>query len=288
MRFLIAPLILGACLTVGLAQQPPKDQAPPKQATAPPTSLPETQKIEAPAQSEAPRAASDAGYLEPAQLKTLLHKIWLAEYRINDLLTEVHPERWKIQEAARNSFNQTLENLRKSLGGLGEWRSQFEKRPESMYLGYQTYVAISAVLPRLDAVARSISQHENPSFGVQYSHAGNQLFDLQQALQPYLAFLLRNQDQILSATQSNLAACQNELGFAMRGRTEPATPMKNINPEFKGRSPRGGTEVVGKGKPAQKVSKPAEKKPEKKPEEKPSTAKKPTTAPAPAKPRQTK
>jgi len=78
-------------------------------------------------------------------------------------------------------------------------------------------------------------QHENASLGAQFSQAGNQLFDLQQSLQPYLTFLLRNQDQILLATQTNLAACQNELGYAMRTRVEPAKPMKNVNPEFKGK-----------------------------------------------------
>ena len=133
--------------------------------------------------------------MEPAQVKALAHKIWIAEYRINDLLTHVHPEKWKTSNVTRNSFNQTLENLHKALEGLEEWRAQFEKRPDSMYFGFQTYAAMNAALPRLDGVARAVSQFENPSLGAQYSQAGNQLFDLQQALQPYVAYLLRNPDQ---------------------------------------------------------------------------------------------
>ena len=57
--------------------------------------------------------------MEPVQVKALAHKIWMAEYRITDLLTQVHAEKWKTSNVTRNSFNQTLENLHKALEGLG-------------------------------------------------------------------------------------------------------------------------------------------------------------------------
>ena len=227
----------------------------------------QTEKVEARESSSlAPqKLPSEAGFMEPAQVKALLHKIWVVDYRINDLLTQVRPERWKISDAARNSFNQTLEALRAQLGALEEWRRQFEKRPDSMYLGYQTYATINAVLPRLDGVARSISQYENPSLGAQYGQAVNQLFDLQQTLQPYLAFLMRNQDQVVYALQTNLAGCENQLSYAMRGKAEPAKPMKNVLPQFKGRRrPRRTTERTAAGKPAQHSQKKSAQKPGKK------------------------
>jgi hypothetical protein len=170
--------------------------------------------------------------MEPVQVKALAHKIWIAEYRITDLLTQVHPEKWKASNVTRNSFNQTLENLHKALEGLEEWRAQFEKRPDSMYFGFRTYAGMNAALPRLDGVARAASQFENSSLGAQYTQAGKQLFDLQQALQPYVAYLLRNPDQLLYAAQTNLAGCQNELGNALRGQVEPAKPLKNTFVEF--------------------------------------------------------
>jgi hypothetical protein len=202
--------------------------------------------------------------MEAGQVKALAHKIWIAQYRINDLMTQVHPEKWKISDATRNSFNQTLENLRRGLEGLEEWRAQFEKRPDSMYFGFQTYAAINAALPRLDGVARAASQFENPSLGAQYSQAGNQLFDLQQALQPYVAYLLRNPDQLLYVAQTNLAGCQNTLGNVLRGQGGSAKPLKNTFVKFHGRrgsngqpdartSPRG-----GKKKSAGKTEKKAE------------------------------
>jgi hypothetical protein len=165
--------------------------------------------------------------MEPAQVEEFLPKIWLAEFRINDLLTQVQPDQWKLTDAVRDSFLKTLETLHGELSALEDWRGQFEKRNDSMYLGYETYAAMGAVVPRLDAVAQSISQHESASLGAQYGQAENQLFDLQQGLRPYLSYLLRNQDQLLLATQNNLASCQNELGFAMRGKAGPAKPIGN-------------------------------------------------------------
>jgi uncharacterized protein (DUF1501 family) len=96
-------------------------------------------------------------------------------------------------------------------------------------------VAISAVLPRVDGVAHSVSQYENASFGAQYNQAANQLFDLQQMVEPHLAYLLKNQDNLMVAAQTNLASCQNELNFAEHNKGGRATPMKNIAPEFQGR-----------------------------------------------------
>jgi hypothetical protein len=217
-------------------------------APAPPASqgTPQTETVETvqPGQAESQPAPGGEGYLEAAQVKELLRKVWLAEYRINDLLTEVHPERWKLADVARDSFCQTLETLRAQMTALEGWRSQLNDRPDNAYLAYTTHAAMGAVLPRLDAVARSITQHENPRLGAQFSQAGNQLFDLQQSLGTHLGALLRNQDQILRATQNNLAACQNELGYALRGRAAPAKPMKNVLPNFRGRG-RTSQRVVG-------------------------------------------
>jgi hypothetical protein len=173
--------------------------------------------------------------MEPDQVKVLAQKIWVAEFRIHDLLKALHPEKWKVSNIVRNSFNMTLENLNKALDGLEGWRAEFEKRPDSMYFGFQTYAAINAALPRLDGVGRAASQFENSSLGAQYSQVGDQLFDLQQALQPYIAYLLRSPDQAVYVAQTNLAKCQGELGSALSGHREPAKPLKNTFVEFHAR-----------------------------------------------------
>jgi hypothetical protein len=227
--------IILACAVEAGAQGPGQVQSAP----TPPASQapPQTETVETvqPGPAKPQTAPGGEGYLEPAQVKELLRKVWLAEYRINDLLTEVHPERWKLSAAARDSFRQTLETLRAQMTALEGWRSQLNDRPDNAYLTYTTHAAVGAVLPRLDGVARSVTQRENASLGAQFSQAGNQLFDVQQSLGAYLGALLRNQDQILQATQNNLAACQNDLGYALRGRAAPPKPMKNVLPNFRGR-----------------------------------------------------
>jgi hypothetical protein len=136
-----------------------------------------------------------------------------------------------------------------------------------MYFGFQTYAAMNAALPRLDGVGRAATQFENPSLGAQYSQAGNQLFDLQQALQPYIAYLLRNPDQLLYMAQTNLAGCQNQLGNALRGQGEPAKPFKNTFVEFHGRRHNNGQPDArtsprdAEKKSARKTEKNAEPKP---------------------------
>jgi len=208
----------------GAAQQAAQPQT---SIGAPAASAPQTETIPPAQPGPTPQSANAPGYMDPAQVKALTQKIWAAEFRIQDLLLAVHPEKWKVSNIIHNSFNGTLGNLHQALDGLEQWRALFEKRPDSIYYGFQTYAAINAALPRLDAIGHAVSQYENSSLGAQYSRAGDQLFDLQQALEPYIAYLLRNPDQLLYTAQTNLAGCQSQLGNAMRGQSAPAKPLKN-------------------------------------------------------------
>ena len=197
----------------------------------PSTSTPEipTQKIDVPPVSQAQLATDikQTGSMSAADVKALLAKVRSSEYRINDLLTDVHPERWKMTSATLQSFNQTLKTLRAQVETLGEWRAQFEKRTDSLYLGFQTYAAINSILPRLDGVARSIGEHETAGYAAQFSRAEDQLFDLHQTIGGYLGSLLHNQDQLLVGFENNLTTCQQNLSVAMRGKPARATRMKN-------------------------------------------------------------
>jgi hypothetical protein len=239
MKLPFVALLVAVCPLTVLGQSSTKKPPPPPHPNGPANEEVQTEKIEAPGQAPAvPLApASSAGHLEPAQVKALMHKIYLAQFRLNDLLTQVHPDKWKMPPAARQSLEQTLESLHKALDAEESWRSQFENRPDSLYLGFQTYVAISAVLPRLDGMAHAVSHYENGSFGAQYSQSENQFFDLQQAIEPHLAYLLKNQDEAQLIAQTNLASCENELNFAEHDKEGRAIPMKNIAPVFRGHKP---------------------------------------------------
>ena len=258
MKSIFFSLLVAVCPLTLTGQSPTQKTPLPAHPNGPAGEEIQTEKIVAPGQSTSSSTsrANPSGHLEPEQVKVLTHKIWLTEFRLNDLLTQVHAEKWKMPPAARQSFDQSMESLHKAIVAEEDWRSQLDARPDSLYLGFQTYVAIGALLPRVDGLAHSVAQYENASFGAQYSQAANQFFDLQQVLEPHLAALLQSQDSLFLAAQANLASCQNELNFAEHDKQGRAVPMKNIPPAFKSRkrstpaTAAGGGAKQGSGKGA--------------------------------------
>jgi hypothetical protein len=174
--------------------------------------------------------SSESGNMTPDQVKALLDQERFVEFRINDLMTDLHPDRWKMSDAARNSFSQTIATMRSQMDVLKGWRTEFLQRPESMGAGFRVYATIGAILPRLEGVARTITQVDNPSFGAQFDDAAGRLFDMQQKLAPYIGFLLQNQDSLVFALENNLAGCQTDLGHALKGQGERPKWMKNSAP----------------------------------------------------------
>jgi hypothetical protein len=210
------------------AKAAPEAQNPP--ASAPPQEI-QTQKVEAPESTRQPATISNVtGSMPSAEVKELLKKVRFSEYRINDLLTDVRPEKWKLPEATLESFHQSLKTLHEQVDGLEQWRGQFEQRTDSLYLGFQTYSTINEVLPRLNGVAKSIGEHETADYAAQFGRAWDQLFDLQQSIGHYVGSLMQTQDQVLVDYTNNMAACQQSLSEAMRGRGSRATPMRNSQP----------------------------------------------------------
>ena len=275
MKLSLLAMLMVVCPYSLLAQSAAKKPSAPAHPNGPATQEIQTEKIGAPPTTHVITAASSnpPGVLGPTEVKALSHKIWLVQYRLNDLLSQVHPEKWKMLEVTRQSFGQSLDALHKAVASEEDWRTQFEARPDSLYLGFQTYLAIGAVLPRVDGLAHSVSQYENASFGSQFSQASNQLHDLQQLIVPHLTYLLKNQDNYLLVAQTNLAGCQNELNYAEHDKEGHAIPMKNIPPEFKGGHKRtahaaaqgsGAKKSESKGmgahKPAVKSTRPAQSK----------------------------
>lgn len=233
MRFMLASallLCLGGNFVLAAPQQEAREEVVSPQASPPPSGQ---------------IAPAGEGSMEPQQVKDFLRRVYRAEFRINDLFTQVRPESWNMPDTARQSFLESFGALRRQMDALEEWRVQLDGRPDSMYLAYMLHGSIDAILPRLDGVTRIVTQRENSSLGAQFSQAGNQLFDLQQAMQPYLVYLLRNQDQMLYAAQTNLVGCQQRLGSSFAGQKEPAKVLKNIVPNFKGRRARKPASAAG-------------------------------------------
>ena len=227
----------------------------------------ETEKVKIPDSLQTPPVifASQPGYMTPAQSREMLNKLWQAESRVKDLLTQVHLERWKISDASRAAVQRDLDMLSRNLAALEESRQQFAGRVDSEYLGFETYASISQVLPPLSTLAQAASRYQDFALAGEFNQAWNDMLTMQQALKPYLSFLLRNHDQTFLIMESNLASCQNQ--FASRRESEEhAVPMKNIPPVFKGR--RRTQKKPGQEKPNANTStspnattKPQEKKP---------------------------
>jgi len=164
--------------------QPPPEQQQPQPGAQQPQPAPGAAAQGSQATPAVP--ASEAVRLEPAQVTQLLHKVYSAAYRVSDLLTLLQPEKWSLDEAARKSFDQTLESLRSQLKQLEEWRRQFEAQPQNLVLGNATDAAIGSVYLDTDALARAVSQYENPAGAAQFKQAADQLLGLQRTLKAYL------------------------------------------------------------------------------------------------------
>jgi hypothetical protein len=237
MRFFALLIALGLLTPFTLAAQTSgQETTKPASETARPEQI-QTERIKVPERLQAPprSMANQPGYIEPAQTRQLLAKLWQREERVKDLITQVHLEELKMPTAANAGFNSNLDTLRRNLAALEQSRQRFDSRVDSEYLGFETYAGISEVLPSIERLAVALSRYNSPSLEGEFNQAWNDLLTMQQSIKPYLSFLLRNHDQIFVAVETNLAGCQNELGYKNYNANGSAKSMRNVLPDFKGR-----------------------------------------------------
>jgi hypothetical protein len=200
---------------------------PPSRETAGPA--PETEKITPPPAPPPPATTVlEVGHMTPEQVKALLHRIYVASFRLNDLLAQVQPGRWRVPQPVRDHFNLSVARFQADLKALEARRSEFSEQTEDPYLGYKTYEAISPVIADLEPVDRDITQFEGRALIAQLDQPVQWLNDSRQALQTYLDFMVRNRNQVVRTYEANLATCQNTLNYAMRSQTVPARPMEPV------------------------------------------------------------
>ena len=190
---------------------------------------PQTERIAAPSAPPPPATrVEEVGSMTPEQVKSLLHRIYVAAFRLNDLLTQVQPGRWKVPEPVRDHFNLSVARLRSDLKTLEASQTEFAEQTDSTYAGYQTYEAIPAVLSDLKVVHRDINLFEDRNIAGLFDQPAQWLDESQQALKTYLDFMLRNRNQVVRTYEANLASCQNTLNYAMRSQSAPARPMEPV------------------------------------------------------------
>ena len=218
-------------LRAGATKEQPAPAAPQNQPANQPAA-PQTEQVTAPQAAPPPSTSTAlAGSITPEQVKTLMQQVYVATFRLGDLMTLVHPERWKVPEPVRDSFKQDLATLRKHLEALEASRSQFADQPDSPYLGYEVYVAIPPVVSSLGRIAQNVAQFENPGLASQVGQPGKWLRDAGQTLQSYLDTMLSRDQQVVRSYQNDLVACQNTLNYAMRNQAaQPMQPIKFARP----------------------------------------------------------
>ena len=236
MRFFALLIALGLLAPGALAAQTSGQETKKPESGAASSSQIQTETIKIPESVQAPprSMANQPGYMLPAQTHHLLNKLWQAEARVKDLTTQVHPEKLKMPPAVLANFNNNLGTLRQSLASMEKSRQLFDARVDSEYLGFETYAGISQVLPPLERLTAIVSRYNNPSLEGEFNQAWNDMLTMQQSLKPYLAFLLRNHDQIFATMESNLAGCQNHLGFKDYKTNGSPRYMRNVLPHFRG------------------------------------------------------
>ena len=249
MRFFALLITFGLLTPCTLAAQSPGHEPAKPAAEAAPSEQIETERIKVPESLQAPPRSmvNQPGYMEPAQTHQLLAKLWQAEARVKDLTAQIRPEQLNMPAVELANFNTTLNTLRGSLDSLDQSRQMFDSRPDSEYLGFETYAGISETLPSLERLTRTISRYNNPSLEGEFNQSWNEMLTMRQSLKPYLSFLLRNHDQIFLTMETNLAGCQNELGYKNYKAGDSPKNMRNVLPEFKGRRVR---KKAGNSEPA--------------------------------------
>lgn len=195
------------------------------------------ERINAPTATAAPLSviSSESPPLDAPQLKRLLYQVYVPEFRLKDLASHEHPANRKATGAALASFNSVRQSMLSALDELEKWRGQLSQSPLALVAGFETYRSVQKTLALARQMTAEVTQLEDPGAGLQYEKAASQMESHVPKLVDYLLFLMRNSDNTLSLFQSDLAGCQNQLNYSMRGQRPAAVPMPNVVPEFKGR-----------------------------------------------------
>jgi len=237
-----------------------KNQPPP----APSGVTVETEVIK-PSAAQAPItvAAPEKSPLNNDQLKTLLYKAYVPAFRLKDLLSQEHPDTWKIPAAERTLYNDSAQALQKRLADLASWRDQLEAHPESLDAAFETYAALGKVSEPAGIVGHMVSQYGDAKNGSEYVEKARQVEEFRDQIEPYVGYLLRRHDEAIGTVERNFDRCETELTSVMRSTTMAAEPMKNVLPVFKGRGrsvTRGSAAHKSASHPSKSV-KPASSKP---------------------------
>jgi len=216
-----------------------------QQLAARPVGLPghvelETERIAAPPPPAAPlkSVVIFKPPMTPAQVKAILYKIYISEFRIRDLLGQERPEQWKAPPAEQALVSQARQTLLSQLATLEMWRARLNQDPGNMYDAFQVFRSVDGVFHPLRVFSREVIRYQGASMGEPYRRRANDLEASLHALMPYVGAILQHASDNVSMIQTDLDTCQNQLTYAMHESLHAPTPLKNVVPVFEGRRAR--------------------------------------------------
>lgn len=173
--------------------------------------------------------------MTPAQVKAILYKMYVSEFRIRDLLGQERPEQWKSSQAEQALASQARQNLLNQIAALETWRARLNQEPGNMYYAFQVFRSVDEVFHPLRVFARQAIRYEGLSAGDPYRRRASDLEANLNSLMPYIGAILEHASDQAGMIQTDLDTCQNQLTYAMRATLHSPTPLRNVVPLFEGR-----------------------------------------------------
>ncbi len=189
------------------------------------------------------------GAITPEQMKDLAHEIYVATYRVKDLLSVVDPAGWSAGDKVRASFETQVEQLRGTLKALESYRSDLSQHTSSLPVTFAAYKGVTAVIDGVDRLADALQQYQSGDLATQFRQTTQWLTKSQGTLDGYFEQMLKRQWGSVQNYETDLASCQKTLNYAMYSRSEPAVPMRNIMPVLQGRRVRARKAALALGQP---------------------------------------
>ncbi len=169
------------------------------------------------------------GALDPTEVLGLLDRLWRHQYRLVDLLNQVEGEIGTETKEAVSSADPEASPL-EQLEALERHRAGLERRPTNLYLALQTWENTERVMKGLARIETALGQGGKKSLAREFTQARTQLRGFEATLWSYVRYLVRSQDQVISAMEGNLANCQEQVGAARGNRLERARIVPNRRP----------------------------------------------------------
>ncbi len=190
------------------------------------------------------------GAVTPEQMKDVAHEIYVATYRVKDLLNLVNPADWKTSEALRGSSQTQIEQLRSVLKSLESSRADLSQSTGSLPIIFATYKGMTAVIEGVNKLADALLQYQSGDVATQFRQTTVWLTKSQGTLEGYFEQMLKRQSGSVQNYETDLASCQTTLNYSMYSHSVPAVTMPNIMPVLQGRRVRAKKAALAAGQPA--------------------------------------